>query len=180
MTKWSYALPKRSILSVVLLFCCLSLLIPPADAKMCYRGRPAPECDSFWIAEYGLGTQLKKGPLSEVGWTTSEIGVMFNVSPRYAVGATTYIPYNFERENLRLGAKFRFRRWLDRDWSLNLSSGLIFAGTRSRGEVYTAFAGHIDVSYVGVGVTVTAAVGLADPPLLPICDKPRPGVIWYG
>ncbi|MFC2164042.1 hypothetical protein ACFLT2_03480 [Acidobacteriota bacterium] len=52
----------------------------------------------------------------------SNLGLMVNLSEKYALGVTTYVSYN---EEVCLGLKARGRRWLSSKNSLNLGVGLM-------------------------------------------------------
>src|SRR5690242_8647332 len=72
---------------------------------VCWRGKPAPKCTSFWITELGVDASLASTRTtltedfgagnvyrrtqrdfdSRVTWT---VGPMFNTSPRRAIGGT--------------------------------------------------------------------------------------------
>ena len=124
----------------------------------CFRGRPLPRCGAFWITEAGYhhrlsGTRLvQQDPNSgadlesHVSW---ELGRMRNRDSSSALGWTILIGVDAERKH-RLGAKARFRRWLDPRGILDLSGGVLQASVR---------APYPDARAMGYGLTGDAAVG---------------------
>ncbi|MFH1219652.1 MAG: hypothetical protein V1694_04290 [Candidatus Eisenbacteria bacterium] len=120
-------------------FSCLYLVSVPASAQMCFRGKPAPACKTFWITEFGLG-YMQGTP--RPACPTCEIGLMVNYREGYAIGGTTYVAF---REPFRCGPMLRVRRWMSPNWSMNFAGGPIF-GRGSQG-VQPGFAAHVDVNY---------------------------------
>jgi len=117
-----------------------------SDAGPCFRGKPRPDCRSFWITELGLGFrpgavewETFPRPLAEVGW-------MKNVSDRYALGATGCVIYETGYDGFRGGLKVRGRRWLYPDLSLNVSGGALFIGGPSK----PSFTSHVDINFTDV------------------------------
>ncbi len=134
---------RWSIIIGVLFACFFLVGITSANAQVCFRGKPPPTCKGFWVTELGLGYRVN-GP--QRGWPVSEIGLMFNVNERYAIGGTSYVAYDAQYDDFRGGLKLRVRRWLNPDVSLNVSGGLILLGGDYR-EKYPEFTGHVDVNY---------------------------------
>ena len=103
---------------------------PRARTGDCYRGRPLPPCRSFWITEFGLLGRLN--PLPEPRTTVHpffrwEVGGMQNQNERSAFGATIVV----EGDDLgsRYGITPRYRRWLAPSVALDLSAGVLVAGS---------------------------------------------------
>ena len=94
----------------------------------CFRGRPGPECRLYWITEVGFLTTIgSKNGLS--GWNESErlafdIGYMFNVSDRDAVGASFFWHTFTDGDYSYWGLKPRYRRWLSDKVGLDLCFGV--------------------------------------------------------
>jgi hypothetical protein len=76
---------------------------------------------------------------------------MYNRSERTAWGGCTYVAYH---EEVRLGLKLRYRRWMNRGWSFNVGGGpiLVLADGGLGGGT-----GSVDLSYKD---WVAAYVGL--------------------
>src|SRR6059036_2886934 len=114
----------------------LSLALCPAVAAQtaqprheCFRARPQPACDQFWITEFSLLARVNRLPDNEY----------------------LSVPY-FMRDDLgsRLGFKPRYRRWLGPATALDLSAGVLFKGSgRFRAPGFVAQAGITAGDYVG-------------------------------
>jgi hypothetical protein len=117
-----------------------------AEAQMCFRAKPAPRCRTFWVTELGLGYRVGEGRWEDAGWPVSEIGLMYNLGSRNAVGVTTYVTYEPKYSDFRGGFKLRFRRWFNPDLSVNLSGGLLLVGGGYR-EKHPGFSAHVDLDY---------------------------------
>jgi hypothetical protein len=106
----------------------------------------------FLLAETGVGTNITRG--SETYFPTDhglnfvfgDYGVMMNRWDHYAVGATAYLTFETQYDELRAGCKLWLRRWLSHGFSVNLASGLLLWGG-SYDEKKPSFAGHLDVNY---------------------------------
>jgi len=106
--------------------------------RICWRGKPAPQCTSFWITEFGVdattsstqtiliddyggGNVYRRAQRdfdSRIVWT---VGPMFNTGPRRAIGGTLSLsPVN---DGARVGLEARRRWWRADDLGLDLSVG---------------------------------------------------------
>ncbi len=118
--------------------------IPP---HLCWRGRPLPECTSFWITEFGVDAVLWSTQTrvrqnfgggdvydysardfdSRFVWT---VGPMFNTGPRTALGGTLSIsPFG---EGYRAAIEARRRWWTSSGLALDLSAGALRMDVPSR------------------------------------------------
>lgn len=109
--------------------------IPP---RLCWRGKPAPECTTFWITEFGVDANMSTTRTS-VGqnygggdvyryaepdfdsrfiWT---VGPMFNTGPRTALGGTLSVSPLGGRSRVALEARRRW--WTTPGLALDLSAG---------------------------------------------------------
>ncbi|MFH1219650.1 MAG: hypothetical protein V1694_04280 [Candidatus Eisenbacteria bacterium] len=139
-----HTIGRALVILAIAAFSFLYLVAVPASARMCFRGKPAPACKTFWITEFGLGYMPKTyDPIC----LSSEIGWMVNYRERYAIGGTTYIAFDNNLECVRGGLKLRVRRWMSPNWSMNFAGGPILGRTWSGGDVQPGFAGHVDVNY---------------------------------
>lgn len=111
---------------------------PPT--RICWRGKPAPECTVFWITEFGvdfntsstqtvLSEDLGNGNVYRVTerdfesrfvWT---VGPMFNTRPRTAIGAT--VSFSPLGTGNRVAVEARRRSWTADDLGLDLSAGAL-------------------------------------------------------
>ncbi len=88
------------------------------------RGKPLPECSSFLITEFGLYYLVNRnGSLSERRDTfaTFDLGYMRNIDRANAAGVVLHLGGDNRRTGL--GAGVRYRRWLGRRTSLNVTLG---------------------------------------------------------
>lgn len=117
--------------------------IPP---RLCWRGKPAPECTTFWITELGIDASTSStativtenyggGPVyryatrdfdSRLVWT---VGPMFNTGPHTALGGTLSLsPLN---SHYRVAVEARRRWWKNEGLALDLSAGALRMGVPS-------------------------------------------------
>ncbi len=139
----------------------LSLALRPAVAaqtaaqeprRECFRGRPRPACDQFWITEFSPLMRINRLPKGEylrfpyfMRW---ELGSMENYGPRSAAGVT--LVAELDDFGSRLGFKPRYRRWLGPATALDLSAGVLFKGSgRFRAPGFVAQAAITGGDYVG-------------------------------
>ena len=120
--------------------------VEQGQSRSCFRGQPLPTCKSFWITEAGYGYALTS-PTQWGGegrhYATWELGWMTNLTERWAVGGTFLAGIAFG-EGTRVGVKPRFRRWLNRSTSVELSPGILLGGS---GDVqFPGFTGHVSVN----------------------------------
>jgi hypothetical protein len=127
----------------------------PETGKACFRGRPLPECKEFWIVEERL--EFRANDINSLPYPASvnlaiDLGHMFNITRRYAIGGSCYFAANSNRnvEGLRL----RYRYWINRETSFDISPGIIFAGndecanppsTKYPGLIISAALGYKDL-----------------------------------
>ena len=108
----------------------------------CFRGRPLPTCRSFWITEAGYGYALTG---SNRHYATWELGLMTNLDERWAVGGTFLAGIAFgDGARVGVGLKPRFRLWLDSSTSVELSPGVLLAGSEGQ---FPRFTGHVSVNF---------------------------------
>lgn len=168
---------RRLLVPVLLVaWCALSLQLTAQDStqvepKLCYRGRPAPQCRRFVITELGYYaraagsefhyTERYTGPNGEPvensfsdhdmsSQLTWEVGMMANRGPRSALGATLLLGVGDGGGDV--GLKGRYRRWLSNDGvALDVGVGVIRGSLNEPGG--TAVRG---------GVTADVALNAAD------------------
>lgn len=110
-----------------------------ASASLCWRGKPMPECRTFLVTELGVYGRLDDDPTQAADnpvYFTLDLGVMKNVSPVSAVGVTAY--GGAGDSHARIGARFRYRRWLSRNTSVDLAPGVIAYGSEDGGYTHQA------------------------------------------
>ena len=109
-----------SIMSFRIFILAVLILSFPAvsAAGTCWRGLPHPECDSFWITEFGVGWRQNGienlDRREEVGGhqIRYELGHMFNLERRFAVGGTLSMT-GFQEGYFGLNGRIRF--WKERN-----------------------------------------------------------------
>ncbi len=94
----------------------------------CFRGRPGSQCRLYWITEVGLLTVVDS---RDTRWNvngrellTFDIGYMFNISRRDAIGGSLFIKMDTEGDDSYSGFKPRYRRWLSDDVGLDVGFGV--------------------------------------------------------
>lgn len=129
----------------------------------CFRGKPLPECKSFWIVEMQGLTPLLQNSRTLTYWGERGGGVvdtlysdtgtfgarlewnmghMLNVGGGYAVGGIFTLGVG---ENVSLtGIRLRGRKWLSRDVSLELEGGRVLSDANgSRGGEVRGWTGDL-------------------------------------
>lgn len=159
----------------------------PTPVKFCWRGRPAPACTTFLLAEGNAYLALagsrytragtRGGPVTRnlelaryVAW---EVGGMLNVDTNDAVGGSVLL--GVDANGARWALKGRYRRWLDAGTAVDVGAGVLGAARAVQRE-----SGFIDqVPAVGltgdlsVGATEWASIGVrADVLFSPEHDEP--------
>ena len=109
-------------------------------AKICFRGKPAPYCKMFLLTETGATVR-------GLSW---ELGGMYNLNKRSALGATFFVSTRVY-DDLAAGFKFRYRHWLNsfNGFSIDISPGLVLwtqwpDPTFRKGPTFT---GHVGFNY---------------------------------
>lgn len=125
----------------------------PAAAQDCWRGEPSPTCRSFWVTEFGifwrldeLSQEIRSDEVYDYG-IRYEVGPMFNMNEKYALGGTVTLTGTGENG---LGIHGRLRYWMNRNWSLDLSPGVIFHGSAGDDDyelLYPAASARLVLNY---------------------------------
>jgi hypothetical protein len=116
-----------------------------AGPHVCGHGQPAPACSTFIVFEAGAGHRSRRGAGElDLSW---HAGVLTNRG-RSAVGATVFAAADLDLKqgwpSYRVGILPRYRRWLSRAASLDLSAGPVLELTHRK---------------PGLGATAEVAVG---------------------
>jgi len=124
-----------------------------ADGGRCWRGRPLPECRSFWITEFGIGWRLTDSSDPARArelfdhYAVYDFGWMVNRTSKTAWGATFSLKGMGETH---VGVHIRLRRWIDRNWALDVSPGILLAGRSHDDDYdleYPTLSGRLRISY---------------------------------
>jgi hypothetical protein len=117
-----------------------------APDPLCFRGRPLPRCASFVVLESGFAIgppHSSRRPPANLVW---EAGWMRNTSPASAYGGTLIALFD-EDERVMMGAKFRYRRWLNDALALDLAPGFVVeTGGDSFAPIGPGFVAHVGLS----------------------------------
>lgn len=110
-------------------------------SRECWRGRPAPVCDSFFLTEFGVARVLTSSTThfdidyGQAGGVVHNsepdfgnrfqftIGPMFNRGPRRAIGGT--VSFSAVQNGFRAAVEGRHRWWGPAGTSLDLSTGAL-------------------------------------------------------
>jgi len=97
-----------------------------------WRGRPLAETRSFMITEFGVLSRIDDYPYlggdSRLAFSF-DLGWMKNISEKGAVGLSGYALVSDPVS--RLGIRARYRRWLSRKTSIDISPGVLVSGEDS-------------------------------------------------
>jgi len=115
-----------------------------------FRGKPLPDCKSFWVLETGWEHRIHdtntRGNKDKFLFTSS-LGHMRNLTEKYSLGGTLYL--GADDDGSLFGVCARGRLWLNRITSIDLDLGPILAGGDNFIEVRTP--GFIGRLSFGVG-----------------------------
>jgi hypothetical protein len=147
-------LPRSTVLAVLLAATPPAIVLAQAPRRAadnpCFRARPAPECSVFFITNAGgyirPGRTNAGSPLRAiVDW-----GVMVNGSPRHAIGGSWFV--TLDQEDFTTGPVVRYRRWFERDRSLDVALGTAVAGGQLKAGSILGLVKYNPVHWLGVGV----------------------------
>lgn len=115
--------------------------VTPSPTRSCFRGRPKPTCDRFWLTEFGLAAPLLSG--TNRVRISLEFGRMKNVSAKHAYGLGVFVEGS--EYDGGLGLRPRYRYWLDHKLSVDVAPGIAYSSGLS-GQIALNFADHSAVS----------------------------------
>jgi hypothetical protein len=124
---------------------------PPRSADSpCYHARPKPACSVFFLTNAGVYIQSPRGgggtPLrGMVDW-----GVMANVSPRHAIGASWFV--TLDQDDFTTGPVLRYRRWFEHNRSLDITLGTPVAASQLKSGSLLGAVKYNPVHWVSFGV----------------------------
>jgi hypothetical protein len=125
-----------------------------AAPQHCFRGKPLPECRSFWITETSVSYRLsdhdtnhwKNRQVYEKLLYSLNLGLMYTASRRTSLGGSIFFDYDDYLNDTQFGARFRYRCWFSRILSVDVAPGVpLIAGSAS-----------------GTGISVFVALNVAD------------------
>jgi len=106
----------------------ISILLISASlqGQICFKPKPFPECNKFFITEFGILLNINSIEASAreqiLNW---ELGLMGNISRKSAVGGSLYASYSKNAE-LYGGFKMGYRRWLNSSFNVEAEAGPIW------------------------------------------------------
>ena len=127
----------------------------------CFRGRPKPRCDVFWLTEFGAALPISSNPngVSRGALFTWELGGMVNHGTRHAFGVAAFSQAILGGSDepgagAAFGIRPRLRFWMSHTTSIDIAPGVVVAGAGAPG-----FSGHAGLSfadYAGLTLHVVA------------------------
>ena len=134
---------------------------PESTAHWCFRGRPRPQCDVFWLTEFGVAAPISSNPdqTSQGALFTWEFGGMVNRGTRHAIGVAAFgqaILWGNDQtgQGAGVGIRPRLRVWMGHTTSVDIAPGIVVQGSGAPG-----FSGHAALNfadYAGVTMHVVA------------------------
>jgi hypothetical protein len=150
-----------AVVSTVLCALVYSPALPAQEATThwCFRGRPKPRCDVFWLTEFGVAAPISSNPngASRGALFTWELGGMANRGARHAFGVAAFsqaILGGSDSEGAAVGIRPRLRFWMSHTTSIDIAPGVLVVGSGAPG-----FSGHAGVNfadYAGLTMHVVA------------------------
>jgi hypothetical protein len=136
---------------------------PTAESSThwCFRGRPKPGCDVFWLTEFGVAAPISSNPngASRGALFTWELGGMVNRGTRHAFGVAAFsqaIRWGSDQagQGAAVGIRPRLRFWTSQTTSVDIAPGIVVLGSGAPG-----FSGHAGLNfadYAGLTMHVVA------------------------
>ena len=113
---------------------------------------PSPDCSYFGVTDFGLAVGARSSQQFSdnrlQGETNAEGGVMRNLGPRNAVGATWF--FKVADETVSTGPGVRYRRWLTKRQSVDLGLGVPVAIGDYEGGTVFGLARYSPAPWVGI------------------------------
>ena len=123
-------------------------------AHGCFRGRPSPPCNSFWLTEAGVAARLADNrPYESAPLFTWELGWMHNHGSRRALGIAAFGQAGGDMA--AAGIRPRLRLWMNPTMSLDIAPGIALASSGGA----PGFSGHVGLNlgdYAAATVHVVA------------------------
>ena len=120
----------------------------------CFRGRPSPPCNNFWLTEAGVAARLAGNqPYQSAPLFTWELGWMHNHGTRRALGIAAFGQAGGDMA--AAGIRPRLRLWMNSTMSLDIAPGIALIGSGGA----PGFSGHVGLNlgdYAAATVHVVA------------------------
>src|SRR5207237_7739766 len=132
----------------------------------CFRGRPKPRCDVFWLTEFGVAAPISTNATgaSRGALFTWELGGMANRGTRHAFGVAAFSQAilggsDQTGQGAAVGIRPRLRFWMSHTASVDIAPGMVILGSGSPG-----FSGHAGLTFAdSAGLTVPASARRREP-----------------
>lgn len=143
------------------------------DCKHCLNAKRYPACCSYWVFDLGIGLSTSSNSFANSysrGANVilfTDLGYMINRNEKTSIGGTLFGAVGGDRE--RAGVRFRYRRWLNDNTTLDFSPGILFIGGSSSGYGYDYVTGtssraelpaFIATTHISYNSRVNAYVGI--------------------
>ena len=114
------------------------------DGGNCFRPRGCPLCRGSFLLEISLAQSSEH--CGEGGWFGGEFGYLWNLGPKYGLGAKFFMAGDDcgERNGIRLVG----RRWLNSQMSFEIGPGIALGGTEE--QTFPAFSLQVALEMWGV------------------------------
>jgi len=113
-------------------------------AHWCFRGRPRPRCDIFWLTEFGVAAPVSsnRDQTSQGALFTWELGGMVNRGTRHAFGVAAFSQAILWGSGQTgggavVGIRPRVRFWMGHTTSLDIAPGIVVLGSGARASAGT-------------------------------------------
>lgn len=110
----------------------------------CFRGRPKPACDVYWITEFGAAASVPYGAGSLY---TGELGWMMNRGKGLAFGVAGFLESNLETHDGGIGIRPRLRWWLTPEISVDVAPGVVHHSRYFDEGPGSTFSGHVGLNF---------------------------------
>lgn len=112
----------------------LLLLLAGSAGADCFRGRPLPECRSFWITE--SSAMFRPDNRNGDKWHSKlyflvNLGWMVNRSERSALGGLVSLGFDDVCNDWRLYLGVRLRRWVAGETAVDITAGIPVSATHT-------------------------------------------------
>lgn len=135
------------IITVLVIFTALPTSAQTSQRNFSFTPRPLDQTKTFTITEFSLGRRFGDYTLGDdnrseseglAGW---ELGLMRNVSERWAIGAAVFL--NADDWRTQIGIKPRLRYWLGQRSSFDLAAGPILKTYGEDHLTHTGISSHL-------------------------------------
>ncbi len=128
---------------------------PPAQTSsasaLCWHARPKSSCGAFLVTNFGAYYDLPIQSVSN-GRIVADWGLMVNVSPRDAVGAS-FLATVKKGGGFETGPEVRYRRWLGATGALEIAAGAgSLSGNSQEGSVVFGLVDFMPEHWIGVAL----------------------------